>query len=636
MELVRILTGTHDVRLVLLSVVVGVMSSYAALDLAERATATRGRVRWMWLIGGSVIMGIGINSMHFIGMAGFHPPVPVQYHFPTVMLALLAAIGASGIAIFVASRKEMHLPQALAGSICMGIGIVTMHYTGMSAMRLQAIIRYDLQMVSLSVVVAMSVSFVALWLTFHLRNETEILSGRRIGSALLMGLAISCMHYTGMAATSFTLADVFVEQTAAIQVALSDAVAVGLITSILLACGVLISSSSRLEHLVQERTEQLVQFQTRLRALSSELNRAEHRERKRLAAELHDHLQQTLVLGKLKLGQGKRLAETAPGCVEMIRQVDDVLTEALTYTRTLVSELSPSVLRDHGLAAALKWVGEYMEKHGMAVTVIIGQDGLRLPEEQEVLLFQSVRELLMNSYKHSGTGQATVRMQSQGTMLLIEVRDKGKGFELAAAETPRELSSKFGLFSIHERMKALGGSFEIESAPGLGTKCVLALPLDEGFIESMRTPVPFDDHTIDLRKALGAKGTIQVVLVDDHAMMRQGLRSVLEGYPDVQIVAEAADGVEAVRAVDQFQPAVVIMDINMPKMNGIEATGRIKAKYPSLHVIGLSVNTGGDNYEAMLKAGAYVLLPKEAAVEQLYGVIQKAVTESNTALHPFT
>jgi NO-binding membrane sensor protein with MHYT domain/CheY-like chemotaxis protein len=634
MELGRILTGTHDVRLVLLSVIVGMMASYAALDLAERATATKGPVRWRWLIGGSVVMGIGINSMHFIGMAGFHLPVPVRYHFPTVMLALLAAIGASGIAIFVASRKEMHLPQAVAGSICMGIGIVAMHYTGMSAMRLPAILHYDLQILSLSVAIAMSVSFGALWLTFHLRNETEILSRRRIGSALLMGLAISCMHYTGMAATSFIPADVLVEQTATIQVSLSDAAVVGLVTSILLACGVLVSSSSRLENLVQKRTAELVRSQTRLRALTSELNLAEHRERKRLAAELHDHLQQTLVLGKLKLGQGKQLTKAAPGCAEIIKQVDDVLTDALTYTRTLVSELSPSVLRDHGLAAALKWVGESLEKHGMAVTVMIEQDGLKLPEEQAVLLFQSVRELLMNSYKHAGTRQATVSMQWQGAQLRIEVRDEGKGFELAAAETPRELSSKFGLFSIHERMKVLGGSFEIESAPGLGTKCILTLPLDEGFIEPMRRPLSFTDHTIDLR-ALGTKGTIQLVLVDDHAMMRQGLRSVLEGYPDIEIVAEAADGIEAVRAVDLFQPAVVIMDINMPKMNGIEATERIKAKYSSVHVIGLSVNTEGDNYEAMLKAGAYVLLPKEAAVEQLYGVIQKAVTESHSAGYPF-
>jgi DNA-binding NarL/FixJ family response regulator len=113
-------------------------------------------------------------------------------------------------------------------------------------------------------------------------------------------------------------------------------------------------------------------------------------------------------------------------------------------------------------------------------------------------------------------------------------------------------------------------------------------------------------------------------LVDDHAMVRQGLRSVLDAYPDVEVVAEASDGEEALLAVDKLRPAVVVMDINMPKMNGIEATGRIKAQYPGAEIIGLSVNAEGNNQDAMLKAGAQVLLTKEAAVEHLYGAIQRA------------
>jgi NO-binding membrane sensor protein with MHYT domain/CheY-like chemotaxis protein/anti-sigma regulatory factor (Ser/Thr protein kinase) len=624
MEAVSVLTGTHDLRLVLLSVVVGIMASYAALDLAGRATATSGRTRSAWLIGGSVVMGTGINSMHFIGMSGFHLPVPVFYHVPTVILALLLAIGASGIALFVASREEMNPTQALVGSSFIGLGIVAMHYTGMTALRLPAIIHYNFGIVALSVIIAMAVSLVSVWLTFRMRDETEILSRNKIGSALSMGLAISCMHYTGMSATSFTLTDIAVNYAATIQVSVWEAGAVGLMTSIVLAGSVLVSTSGRLEHLVQERTSELVQSQNRLRAFASELGLTEQRERKRLAVELHDHLQQMLVLGKIKLGQAKPLLKVAPGSAEVIKEVDAVLTKALTYTRTLVSELSPPVLRDHGLAAGLKWVGDYMKKHDMVVTVTIEQEGLKLPEEQAVLLFQSVRELLMNSWKHAGTGQATVTMQQQSSMLRIEVRDEGKGFELASAETPHDLSSKFGLFSIQERMKALGGTFDIESVAGLGTKCVLILPLREGSMEPVREPNYLVEHATE-RSLLPAQGPIRVVLVDDHAMMRQGLRSVLEQYPDVQIVAEAANGIEAVHAVEQFQPAVVIMDINMPKMDGIEATALIKAKVPSVHVIGLSVNTEGDNYEAMLKAGAYVLLTKEAAVDQLYDMIQEAV-----------
>jgi DNA-binding NarL/FixJ family response regulator len=118
---------------------------------------------------------------------------------------------------------------------------------------------------------------------------------------------------------------------------------------------------------------------------------------------------------------------------------------------------------------------------------------------------------------------------------------------------------------------------------------------------------------------------LTVLLVDDHAMMRQGLRSVLEAHADIQVIGEAADGHEAVTMADALQPAVVVMDINMPKLNGIEATACIKARYPDIRVIGLSVNAGQNNREAMLKAGADILLTKEAAVEELYRSIQSVV-----------
>ena len=118
---------------------------------------------------------------------------------------------------------------------------------------------------------------------------------------------------------------------------------------------------------------------------------------------------------------------------------------------------------------------------------------------------------------------------------------------------------------------------------------------------------------------------LTVILVDDHAMMRQGLRSVLEAHADIQIVGEASDGQEAVAMVHALQPAVVVMDINMPRLNGIEATAQIKAQYPGIRVIGLSVNAGPNNREAMLQAGADMLLTKEAAVEDLYRCIQSVV-----------
>ena len=117
------------------------------------------------------------------------------------------------------------------------------------------------------------------------------------------------------------------------------------------------------------------------------------------------------------------------------------------------------------------------------------------------------------------------------------------------------------------------------------------------------------------------KAGITVLLVDDHAMVRQGLRSVMEAFPNIEIVGEASNGNEAVKLVERRRPAVVLMDINMPKLNGIEATARIKTEHPNVAIIGLSVNTEAGNQEAMKKAGATMLLPKEAVVDELYNAI---------------
>ena len=125
--------------------------------------------------------------------------------------------------------------------------------------------------------------------------------------------------------------------------------------------------------------------------------------------------------------------------------------------------------------------------------------------------------------------------------------------------------------------------------------------------------------------ALHEKPHIRVLLVDDHAMVRQGLRSVLESYPDIEVVGEVADGKESLVTVEHMRPSVVVMDLNMPRMNGIDATAIIKSRHPEIIVLGLSVNAGEDNQAAMIQAGAAALLTKEAAVDQLYDLIHYAV-----------
>ncbi|HJT20338.1 MAG TPA: PAS domain S-box protein [Nitrospira sp.] len=394
--------------------------------------------------------------------------------------------------------------------------------------------------------------------------------------------------------------------------------------------------SEQLEERVTERTQELVQTHQRLRGLATELNLTEQRERKKLAAVLHDHLAQLLVLCRLKLSQMKRTAEFTASTHELIKQTEEVLAEALTFTRTLVADLTPPVLHDLGLREGLKWLADYMRRFDMTVTLAFDEAApWKLPEEQAVLLFQCVRELLMNSYKHAETKATSVSLAYREHVLSIQVRDRGKGFAAAAAADSIP-STKFGLFSIRERMAALDGSFDIESEPGKGTTATLTLPLaprtagDESRVTGDKSKHIQVNQEIPIVRFGGTSpvtrhmspSPIRVLLVDDHAMVRQGLRSVLDSYADVEVVGEAADGEEAIAAVAKWRPTVVVMDINMPKLNGIEATARIKTRYPEVVVIGLSVQSGREPKEAMLQAGAAMLLTKEAAVERLYDSIR--------------
>ena len=168
------MAGVYDDRLVVVSVLIAVMASYAALDLAGRVTSAHGLARTLWLSGGATAMGIGIWAMHYVGMLAFRLPVAVEYDWPGVLLSLLAAILASAIALFVVSRKEMSYFRAIIGSIFMGSGIAGMHYIGMDAMRLPATCHYSRVMVAVSVALAMVISLVALSLSVSFSRGDEV------------------------------------------------------------------------------------------------------------------------------------------------------------------------------------------------------------------------------------------------------------------------------------------------------------------------------------------------------------------------------------------------------------------------------------------------------------------------------
>jgi len=281
------LYGSYDYGEVARSVLIAIGASYASLDLAGRvAVAAKGRIRLAWLSGGAIAMGIGIWEMHLKGMLAFRLPVPVEYHLPTILAALAVAILASAVALHVASRHSMGLLEALTGSVVMGGGIVGLHYLCMAAMRLPAITEYSPLLVACSILLAILFSLIALLMAFGLREEIRWTVPRRLGSALLMGIAISAMHYTGMAAATFIPASP-PDLSRAMSISPLANNGIALVTLVVLVAAVVTSSVDRrmgvevrrlnqdLERRVAERTLQLETVNQALRKEIAERERAE-------------------------------------------------------------------------------------------------------------------------------------------------------------------------------------------------------------------------------------------------------------------------------------------------------------------------------------------------------------------------
>ncbi|WP_229422059.1 putative bifunctional diguanylate cyclase/phosphodiesterase [Massilia aquatica] len=203
------LNGTYHAGLVVLAIFVAMMASYTAINLTGRVVATRGRASTLWLAGGALAMGCGIWSMHFIGMLAFSLPIRMSYDIGITMLSLLVAIGVSAFALRIVTRPSVSRMHYLVGGLLMGFGICGMHYMGMHAMNMSPAISYDVVGVAASAVIAVVASIVALWLAFTLRaGNSWVAHAKKAGAAVLMGLAIIVMHFTGMEAARFDAASV--------------------------------------------------------------------------------------------------------------------------------------------------------------------------------------------------------------------------------------------------------------------------------------------------------------------------------------------------------------------------------------------------------------------------------------------
>jgi PAS domain S-box-containing protein len=386
-----------------------------------------------------------------------------------------------------------------------------------------------------------------------------------------------------------------------------------------------------LEQRVAARTAEVELQADELRRMTAELSASEQRERRRLAQALHDGLQQLLVAARMAIEQAdQRVTESDARAV--LQRAVELIDQSAEASRLLSLELCPPVLYDRGLGPALAWLsGHFGEHHRLEVDARIETELEPSNADVEGFLFQAARELLLNVVKYARTRTAGITMSIDDDMLKISVEDDGSGFEPSQRLTEATGRGGFGLLNLRERLQLLGGRLDIRSAPGQGCRVEMSCPMSvvrpaessSAPAGSREQPPAGETRTRSEEGSVHDGRPIRVMLVDDHRIVRDGLAGILEDQPGIEVVAEAADGREAIELVDRAAPDVIVMDVSMPRMDGVEATERILRERPHIRVIGLSMHEKRDLAEAMLRAGATRYLTKGGPSNELIAAIRE-------------
>ena len=391
-------------------------------------------------------------------------------------------------------------------------------------------------------------------------------------------------------------------------------------------------ANKELENKVAERTASLQQHMAQLRRLALELTQTEQRERQRLATVLHNDLQQLLVAAGLRL---ERLANTEgdTGKLQAIRQVEALISRSVAATRSLATDLRPPVLNSANLVKSLHWLADWLWKRfdfslKFSVPEDVPTDAI--PAEDIVFLFDTARELCFNIVKHAHVKEGRMTLQrTAADRLRLTIVDDGVGMELKGQELPVTADGGLGLGAIRDRLALIGGELHISSAVGQGFQADIVLPYALAAASRARS-IPRRRAAGKARPASGSKRTnglavdqkIRVMLVDDHTVVRDGLKMILLDEEDIDVIGEAGDGEKALKMADKLLPDVIVMDVNMPKMNGIEATKLIKQDHPEICIIALSINDDPGTNNAMLEAGACAYMNKSGSADDVCEVIR--------------
>lgn len=392
-----------------------------------------------------------------------------------------------------------------------------------------------------------------------------------------------------------------------------------------------LDANKNLEAKVAERTLSLQQSMAQLRRLALELTQTEQRERQRLATVLHNDLQQLLVAAGLRL---ERLANTekSEDRRQAIGQIETLISQSVSATRSLATDLKPPLLNSANLAKSLHWLADWLWKRFDFTLKISVPEDLQtsaIPDEDIVFLFDTARELCFNIVKHAHVkeGRMTLQRTAQDR-LRFSISDDGVGMNLDELNLPSSTNGGLGLAAIRDRLALIGGDLKVKSVAGHGFCADITMPYA---LTLSSRPMHLVEKTKGKLRSPAENGLevpkIRVMLVDDHAVVRDGLKMILLDESDIDVVGEAGDGEKAVKMAGKLHPNVIMMDVNMPKMSGIEATKLIKQSFPEICIIALSINDDPGTNNAMLEAGATAYLNKSGSAEKVCETIRRCLRE---------
>jgi len=391
-----------------------------------------------------------------------------------------------------------------------------------------------------------------------------------------------------------------------------------------------------LELKIAERTNALEQHMVQLRRLTLELTQTEERERQRLAKVLHDDLQQLLVAAALRVErlETKIVDENLQ---DILFETEDLLGRASSTARNLAVDLRPPVPGDanllNGLRRLVDWIWQRFDL-AVHLEIIDNFDSNLISAELAAYLLATARELLFNVVKHSQVKNATLHLGlDEMHNLRLAVLDQGVGCKAEDIWKEENSSIGTGLRTTRERLQLMGGDFNVRTGPGKGFQVEISMPFLSGDekekTEDVSEGARQAGEAVE-KKPAGQRSSeqrIRIMLVDDHSIVRDGLRMILQEEGDFEVVAEAANGGEALVLAMEKRPDVVIMDINMPEMNGIVATRLIKKKMAATRIIALSINDDSTSINAMREAGACGYHLKSGPAEKLCSIIRSCVRE---------